>query len=61
MRTKRGDKFYSPKAAKKHSCNARGNGRKLPDKSYNKEQEEENIFNFKDVPGYRDTENRNGG
>ena len=59
---KRSGKLYSPRAAKKHSCNARGNGQKLPDKASEEHVEEGNIFNFKDVPGYRDTEeNRNGG
>lgn len=45
------------KTIKKSYCNARGNGRKLPNKV--SKEENESIFNFKDVPGYRDSNNSN--
>ena len=52
MQTKKGNGFYVAKAAKKSYCNARGNGRKLPEKVST--EEKNSIFNFRDVPGYSD-------
>lgn len=44
------DRPWEPRAAKVSICNARGNGRKLPDGTTGTQGKP--IFSFDDVPGY---------